>query len=234
MFGPARGVIVVVIGLSLLTVEGYLVFVREPGVPAAGWGIESFVVSPSGDDPHIAQTMVMKAAGLHRLEVWPVSSKQVIDGNVLFLLRDITETENGPIVVRRRVSARLVSQEDSYTLEFPPILESAGVRYRLEIRMAEVPLEALGFMAVRGRHYRDGVLSNGSRALWANLKFRASATRATVFQRLVRHGRNGQWFPGPVSLLALWGLLHLAFGIVLVQISKADSTIGISDTQAYS
>ena len=244
MHEPASRVTLLAVILSLLTVEGYLIFVWNAGVPSVRWGLQPFVVIPGGDDPYVTQTMLMKAGGFHRLQIWPESTQPEVDGDVVFVVRDITGRNSGPIVlreristggwkfssragpcpiiVRERVSAESVFQSESYTLEFPPILESSGRRYRLEIWLTETSPRGLGFRAVRGRRYRDGGLANGNRALWANLMFRASATRAPMFVSLAHHFEIRERFPGRTFLILIWVFAHVALWFLLVWLARGD------------
>ena len=218
----SRGIVLVVLASVLLAGEAYLVFAREAGVPSVSWGLERFVAGGAGGgDLHVEQTMLVKAAGLHRIVLWPERTGPDGRGYVVFVLRDMTH-EHGSVVVRQRVPLGSVLRSQAYSLEFTSIVESMGLRYRLEISAPWVTAKGLGFRAVRGRHYRDGTLSIGERALWANLMFRASATRATVFARFAGSFENRERFPGSAFLLVMWVVAHAALGFLLVQFARGD------------
>jgi len=215
----SRCVVFVVLASALLAGEAYLVFARAAGAPSVSWGLERFVAGGAdGGDLHIQQTMLVGAAGLHRIVIWPERTGLDGRGYVVFALRDMTH-EHGSVVARERVPLGSVLRSPEYSLEFTPIAESMGRRYRLEISAPWVTAKGLGFRAVRGRHYRDGTLSIGERAVWANLMFRTSATRATVFARFTRDVEHRERFPGSALLLVMWGVAHVALGFLLVQLS---------------
>ena len=229
-----RGAVLVLAACVVLIIEIHFVFIREVGVPSVLWGLQPFVArSPDIADLHLEQTMLVEADGFYRIELWPEPTEPDARGYVSFVLRDITRG-NGPIVTRQRVPLGAVLHAASYALEFSSITKSRGRRYRLEISAPGITAKGLGFWAVRGRHYRDGGLSINRQARWANLMFRGSAARTTVFARAASRRQVTDRFPGPTFLLVVWVLAHVALGLLFIVLGNGNWSTGLGSRLSQS
>lgn len=177
--------------LGVLALELYLVFVRQAGAPAAGHGLAAIATGEVIHGVSVSQTLVLEAGGFRRIRFRPIVEATDVGGEIAFELRDLTNGEPGRVVHRRVAPAAEVAAASSYALEFVPIDDSYGRRYRLDILApGEATRQGIGFRAVPGRRYRNGALAVGGQLRWANLVFTTSATRATVFSRLVHRLRE--------------------------------------------
>ena len=194
------------VGVAWLVTVVYFVAIRQAGTPAVSAGRWSFTVGEIAGGITITQTLLVGANGLRRITIEPRPVGPDTRGEVLIALRDMTEDPRGRIWYWIAVPARRVVAGASYDFELPPIPDSRGRRYRLDISVPNAkPGQGITLRATAGHRYTEGKLFFDSREIPADLVFRTDATEASAWARMVARFRSGRdrQPTGTVLLLAL-------------------------------
>ena len=153
-------------------------------LPSNHAGLRRFVTPELAPDTVVAQTFVMPADDVSGVTLMPVAIGPV-SGYVRFELHDVTDGDQ--FVRVREVPAAALVSTSSYTLEFAPLDDSEGRRYRLDVMgLRSDPPRGVALVATKGVGYADGTLLFNERERWADLVFhtlapagRSSWTRLT-------------------------------------------------------
>ncbi len=179
---------------------------------------QSFLVEGLGQGHRISQTFVMRADGLDGIRLNAVAQGET-EGELALALYEVTRDQESAAVggaerllFRDRVAVDTATRHPTFLFAVPPIDESAGRSYRVDIWMPEPrPAAGIGLWATDGRSSEDGSLFINGLSGYAELVFEARATRATVWAGL---GHRFGGF-GLTLLLILAAVAHAALFVGL-------------------
>ena len=194
---------------------------------------QSFLVEGLGQGHRISQTFVMRANGLDGIRLNVVAQGETDAGELALALYEVTPDQESAAVggaerllFRDRVSVDTLTRHPTFLFAVPPIDESAGRLYRIDIWMPEPrPAAGIGLWATDGRSSDGGSLFINGASGYAELVFEAWATRATVWAGL-EHRFGGF---GLTLLLILAAVAHVALfvGLRAVVASAAMAGTGV-------
>ena len=179
-------------------------------LPSDDLGFRRFHTPEITPSQVLSQTFLMTADGFHAIEVVARPTGPV-SGAVRFELRE------DDLVYRADVPAADLVDSPSYRLEFPPIPDSEGQEYRLDVSGSEAnPPTGVALLATKGERYPGGTMLVDDRERWADLAFRTfSPESRSGWVRLMSRPAGsfglsrGQFILG--GLVVYW----LLFGAVL-------------------
>lgn len=162
--------------------------------PSAGLPRTPTVVAPRFLTPEIragrtmAQIMTIRAHAFNRIVIEPEPVASEPRGEVVF---EIYDHDSGALVRTVTAPGEVVVRGRSFTIVFPPIEESNGRQYRLEVSMPETNSgEGISLWAYDGRAGEDALIVAGTHA-FSELVFETGG--APMFRRFARH----LWRPPP-------------------------------------
>ena len=219
---PGRwiGAALLAAAVATLATEAYLVVAdRTASGARVSRTDQSFLVNGLGQGHRIGQTFLMRADGLDGIRLNAVAKGDTDDGELALALYEVTRDQESAAVVgaehllfQDRVAVDTATRYPTFLFAFPPIDQSYGRSYRVDIWMPEPrPAAGIGLWATEGRSSEDGTLLINGLSGYAELVFEARATRATVWARL-RHRFGGV---GLTLLLLLAASAHAALFVVL-------------------
>ena len=194
---------------------------------------QSFLVEGLGQGHRISQTFVMRADGLDEIRLNAVAQGETDEGELALALYEVTRDQESAAVggaerllFRDRVAVDTATRHPTFLFAVPPIDESGGRSYRVDIWMPEPrPAAGIGLWATDGRSSEGGSLFINGLSGYAELVFEAWATRATVWAGL---GHRFGGF-GLTLLLILAAVAHAALfvGLRAVVASAAMAGTGV-------
>ena len=137
-------------------------------LPADELGLRRFSVDVTPSTT-ISQTFLMPANGLEAVEITAETTGPVVTGDVRLDLYDVTDGVN--FVHGAEVRAADLVKAPVYRFTFPPIDDSEGQRYRIEVRASEPPPTGVSVRATKGARYSGGTMLINDRERWADLAF---------------------------------------------------------------
>ncbi len=202
MRGQGRGACaaLVVVVVSMLMAEVYLVVGRSVGLPRVPRTAESFEVEGLARGHRVSQTFLLGAGGFDGVRLSTAVRGASHDGAIALELYEVPRDRDGVVIdgaqrllFRDRVPVRTVIREPTFLFRFPAIDGSAGHFYRLDVWMPEPRNDdGVSLWATDGRWSEGGSLFINGQSGYAELVFETHATRATVWGRLRhRFGRRG-------------------------------------------
>jgi len=196
--------------------------VEPPDHAGASLGARRFVTPAVTTNLPLAQTFRMKMPDLNGIDLRAEAVGQV-GGRIRLELVDF-DIDRGPLVIRSaEIDARALVQGESYTLQFEPVADSDGHRFRLDIlSSSDAPSSGVGFWAGKGERYPDGPPVANERERWAGLAFQAHTPARSTLSALL-DSRHLPHASGPIALSSLF-IGWLALGVVLREGAKPDQT----------
>ena len=151
-----------------------VIALRMPGVslPASSAGLRRFQVDINSATS-VSQTFLMTADGLEAIEVSTAATHPIATGNVRLELYDVTD--GASFIHGTDVRAADLVTAPVFRFEFPPIDDSAGQTYRVDLRPSDLPPAGVAVWATKGERYRGGSMLINDRERWADLAFTAVA-----------------------------------------------------------
>jgi hypothetical protein len=167
----------------------------------------------------IAQRFNMNRPGLHAVAFHPAPHGTAVSGEIRFILRDMTDSDDGRVVRTGRVPAVALADRSSYRFDFEPIADSRHRMYRFEI-VATTDHSGVALAATRmpKRYPYDALTVNG-RDRWASLLYQTDAVNPTIWSTLW-NGRTDSRMPGKLVLALLvanWLLMGVLFRLLARQ-----------------
>jgi hypothetical protein len=204
--------------VTTLATEAYLVVADRTVIGArVSRTDQSFLVDGLGQGHRLGQTFVMREDGLDGIRLNAVAQGETDEGEIALALYELpresaTAGDAERLVFQDRVAVDTATRGPTFLFAFPPVAESDGRSYRVDIWMPEPrPAAGIGLWATEGRSSENGSLFINGLSGYAELVFDAQATRATVWSRL-QHRFGGA---GLTLLLALAAVAHAALFVGL-------------------
>ncbi len=210
----------VVFAVVLIALEVYLVTRPVGGFPQTPVKTETFLTDALAKGHRVSQTIKLDAGGFDEILLRASSVGDTDFGDMVLALYEVktiagTDTFSGEEIFLYRdvvpVSAAL--SEPTFRFVFPPIDESAGRWYRLEVWMANRNSQnEIELWATPGRWSGGGSLFINDQSGYAELVFETRASRrATVWANLWYHFGGA----GVVMLMLLGACIQVAFFVTL-------------------
>jgi len=203
----------VAVSLAVVGAQVYAVFFAEHGVPRSGRTGRAMLVGEVAGDHEVSQTMALEADGFERIVVHARPYGGSVGGDVVFELKDIVGGTEG-LLFRISRSAAEVIASNAFAIAFPPINNSSGRQYRLDISAPRTPPgQGIALAATSDDSYPGGSLFVDGRERWGDLVFETQAARDTMYrtvEHLLRESQAG------VALSWLLGGLFVAYNAALV------------------
>ena len=202
------GVIALAIGLLMW---------KGAGLPSVARDATSFHPPEVRTGVTVSQRFRVEAPGFSSVAVgFEPNPDTRRDASVTLALWQLDYDGSESLAVRRELGVTDLSPDGWLRLEFPPIRQSAGRDYRLDVSMPGAePGTGLRLWAAEGRHTGGGTLLVNGTDGFAELVFTTGATPATLWGRLRAHLAAPAWPIAPLWLLAI-GALAAALALALV------------------
>jgi hypothetical protein len=180
-------------------------------LPADELGLRRFSVDI---DPAttVSQTFLMPANGLEAVEITAEATRPEVTGDVRLDLYDVTDGVN--FMHGTDVRAADLVKAPVYRFTFPPIDDSEGQRYRIEVRASDPPPAGVSLRATKGNRYREGTMLINDRERWADLAFATFAPAGRSSWNRLTNVEGGKVTPLRAyvaigALAAYWAALGL-------------------------
>jgi hypothetical protein len=199
---------------GLLAYQVWALAVVDYGVPEVEAGRSPVWLGEVAGPVTVAQTFRVDANGLSSVTVRarPAGASPRPDLDVVFEVAEVGDDRSVRPLFRMARRLDEVVATRRYTIGFPPIADSVGRRFRVEIG---VPLagagEGIELLASREPRHGGGAAYLGGREHWGDLEFSATADGATAVPRL--EARLASWPEAGVR--AMLGVLFVSFNAVL-------------------
>lgn len=201
--------------------ELFLIFGLRMGLPGTPRGSAEFQTGELVAGITISQTFQVHANGLDGVTLYPVTSTTASGGFVVALSRVGFQTDKvSARLVERKIGAAELGRRSSWVLAFAPVANSYGDFYRLDLT-PQAGASGIRLRAVGGDGYRDGMMLISGQGVPADLKFTASATRASVAARLA--ARVGTDLRATALLISAAILVNAGLALLLLGLATAYS-----------
>lgn len=195
--------------------EGYALFVEPHGL-AGSTARRTRQVGEVARGTAVGQTFLIDAEGLDGVAVRASPAGAAVQGEAVFELSRLVDGAGAASIYRVVRPAGEVVEAGWYWWRFPPLDDSRGSRYRLDISLPNTADgSGLVLEATVDNVYRGGALWVGEREQWGDLVFRTSATGATVYGLLRHVWRDWPGSLGAVSFWTLFVLFNVALAVVI-------------------
>jgi len=215
LYGPAGRWRIVVFSIALATVLGvqlYAVFGAQQGVPRSTLGRQRFVAGEVAAGAVVSQTLRMDAPGFHRIRIFAQPFSKTVSGDVVFTLKEISGGGERELYRLIRPAATVV-RGDAFDVDFPPIAQSEGRRYRLDVRAPNAPAgRGIGLWATNEERHAGGALFVHGKEQWGDLAFDTYAASSTAYDYIDRPVRGKPW---PLSTRWFLGVVFITYNIGL-------------------
>ena len=178
-----------------------------------GLGLKRFLTPEVSDGWVIGQRFRMDSHNLEAIEIHaePVGA---VAGSFVVTLRDL-DAEG--VVRTREVAAADLVRSESYGFRFPPIGQSAGHLFHLELAPAASNSgRGVALWATKGARLNEGGLLINDQPRWASLAFQTHTPAVSLLRAMVRGddpGRAPKWL-ALVGLFGFWIALRFVFKAV--------------------
>jgi len=137
-------------------------------LPADALGLRRFRVDLDSTIT-VSQTFLMTADGLEAVEIAATAAGPEATGTVRLDLYDVTDGVN--FVHGVEVPAAELVNASVYRFTLPPIDDSNGQRYRIDVRTVSPAPAGVSVWATKGDRYSEGMMLINDRERWADLGF---------------------------------------------------------------
>jgi len=187
-------------------------------LPADAAGFRRFQVELD-QTTTVSQTFVMTADGLAAVTLSAAATHPDPTGSVQVDLFDVSDRK---LVHKFDVSAREFVEQPVYRLTFPPIDDSAGQTYRIDVRGSNLPAGGIALWATKGSRYSGGTMLINDRERWADLTFAAYAPAGqTAWTRLTAAATDPRRRSGAQAALGALAAYLAALGFLLRVVASA-------------
>lgn len=198
--------------VAAIAFEVYLLFVQAHGTPRTSGAGASWVGELAGAKVY-SQTIRIDASGWYEIAFRARPHESQVQGDAVIEIVDVLSQGTERLLFRRVIPAAELVKSSWYRHRFPPLDDTAGRLFRLDVRLPTTPAGfGLALAKTYDNPYRQGALYIEGRERWEDLVFTTRATRATVFGNLQRLWSD---WPPVMGLILFWTIL-IVYTLALV------------------
>lgn len=202
--------------LILAVVGFYLGLVRMHGAPRVPLRADSFQTAELFGPGRISQTVPLGTGGFNAIGFRAGPAGEQTQGQVILSLFERRGDVDERLLYETRVPASEIVAAPSYRFAFPPIEDSRGRMYRLQLRLPDAERgQGIVLWASDGRWTDGGSLFIGDESAYAELVFDVGVASSTLWSGLLERARSGnQRRPGMLVLALMFIAANAAFVLV--------------------